>query len=54
MLQFGSESSPHKFKENFLKNLKDVKEVYRDAKLDYDKSGILLLPSRPSVPKRIA
>ena len=59
MFQFGSALTPDKggqaqrdFKREFLKALKTVLVVYPEAKIDYDASGITLLPSRPHVARQ--
>jgi hypothetical protein len=51
MVQFGSEASRSKFRELFEKNLKSVLAVYPQAKVSTSSSGILLVPSQPSVRK---
>jgi len=53
MQQFGTESSRWKFKENFLRALKDVLVLYSGAKVNYDSQGLLLIPSPPSIPKLV-
>lgn len=53
MQQFGTDSSKHKFRENFEKNLRDVLVLYPQARLKTDTSGILLVPSPPSIRKLI-
>lgn len=53
-LQFGSNASKYKFRENFERNLKDVLGLYPQAKVVADSSGLLLIPSPPSISKRIA
>jgi len=50
--QFGSESTFYKFKENFLRNLKDVLLVYPRAKVNGEKAGLHVSPAPPSVPRR--
>lgn len=49
--QFGSEAAKHKFVEGFKRSLKDVLYLYPEAKVDYDRSGLILTPSPTSVPK---
>jgi hypothetical protein len=51
-LQFGSNASKYKFRENFERNLKDVLGLYPQAKVVADSSGLLLVPSPPSISKR--
>jgi hypothetical protein len=51
MGQFGSESSPKKFRENFKKALQQVLVVYSVARVDVSPSGLVLLPSPTSVAK---
>lgn len=51
--QFGSESSFAKFKENFLKNLRDVLLVYPKARVRPERAGLHVAPAPPSVAKRI-
>lgn len=54
MQQFGTEAAKHKFRENFERNLKDVLVLYPQAKLKTDSAGLLLIPSPPSIAKRLA
>ena len=50
--QFGhGYTEPRKFRQFFLDSLKRVAVVYPEAKFKVGESGILLLPSRPHVPK---
>jgi hypothetical protein len=49
--QFGSEAAKHKFVEGFKRSLKDVLVMYPEAKVDYDRSGLILTPSPTSVRK---
>jgi hypothetical protein len=50
--QFGhGYREPRKFRQFFLDSLKRVSAVYPDAKFKIGESGLLLLPSRPHVPK---
>jgi hypothetical protein len=60
MFQFGSALTPDKgdqavrdFRREFLKALKTVLVVYSEAKIDYDSTGITLLPSRPHVARQV-
>ena len=49
--QFGTESSPKKFRENFKKALQQVLVVYPQARVDVTPSGLILLPSPTSISK---
>ena len=51
MGQFGSESSPKKFRENFKKALMQVQIVYPAARVNFSPSGLILIPSPTSVAK---
>jgi len=51
MQQFGSEAAKHKFIEGFKRSLKDVLVLYPEAKVNYDRAGLILTPSPPSVKK---
>lgn len=55
-LQFGSDyaNSAHgrrDFKRNFLLQLRKVKTIYREAKLDDQEHALILLPSKTHIPK---
>lgn len=52
--QFGSEARLHKFKETFLRALKDVLVVYRSGKVRAERSGLHVFPAAPSVPRRLS
>ncbi len=56
MMQFGSSfttpSAVSDFRKSFLKALKVVQIVYPQAKLEINETGIVLLPSRPHIPKQ--
>jgi hypothetical protein len=61
MMQFGSNYSTNDlgqavrdFKKAFLAALKVVREVYPQADLEVTETGLVLLPSRPHVPKQAA
>ncbi|MFO0433052.1 MAG: replication protein RepA [bacterium] len=50
--QFGSDSHPLKFRENFLSKLKEVSLVYPGAIVKPDRAGVtLMLGSKPSIKK---
>jgi len=50
--QFGADyKRTRAFKEAFLKHLKTVNEVYREAKVEESRDGLVLRPSRPHTPK---
>lgn len=51
MGQFGTESSPKKFRENFKKALQQVLVVYPVARVDVSPSGLVLFPSPTSITK---
>lgn len=51
MGQFGTESSPKKFRENFKKALQQVLIVYPAARVDVSSAGIILQPSPTSITK---
>ena len=52
--QFGhSYSELRQFRRFFLDSLERVRVVYPEAKLSLSDSGVVLLPSRPHVPKRL-
>lgn len=49
--QFGQEvADPRTFKRNFTKSLREVMEVYPQAKIQEAKGGLRLMPSKPPVP----
>ena len=54
-LQFGgSQDVPIRaFKPKFLRHLKQVLELYPQARVEPGSSGLKLLPSRPHVPMRL-
>jgi hypothetical protein len=53
-LQFGGDyRRTRAFKEKFLRQLKQVLELYPQAKVEPVASGLKLLPSRPHVPMRV-
>lgn len=54
--QFGSgspftEQGTRDFKKAFMRNIEVVRLVYRDLQVEETKSGLILLPTRPHVPK---
>lgn len=54
--QFGSgypftEQGTRDFKKSFMRNLEVVHLVYPDMKVDSTKAGLILLPTRPHIPK---
>jgi hypothetical protein len=51
MLQFGTEGTKYKFRENFEKNLSSVLALYPQARVACDSAGVLLTPSPPSIRK---
>jgi hypothetical protein len=51
MGQFGTESSPKKFRENFKKALQQVLVVYPSARVDISRAGLVLIPSPTSIAK---
>lgn len=57
-LQFGSDyaATAHgrrDFKRNFLLQLRKVKAIYREAKLEDGGDSLILLPSKPHIPKEL-
>lgn len=49
--QLGSETTPHKLAYKLRQVLPEVLSVYPDARVEVQRSGLRLLPSRPPIPK---
>ncbi len=57
-LQFGSDYAEsgegrRNFKKNFLLQLRKVKAIYKDAKIEDGDRALILLPSKPHIPKEL-
>lgn len=51
--QLGSETTPHKLAYKLRQVLPDVLSVYPDARVEVQRAGLRLLPSRPPIPKTV-
>jgi hypothetical protein len=49
--QLGSETTPHKLAYKLRQVLPEVLSVYPDAKVEVQRSGLRLLPSKPPIPR---